>query len=84
MIRVPQAGRATMTGTDDTDAREATTTTAKMGPQEIVIHGAVRGIMDTPVRATGATILATKTTRGGEEIQARHPTLKVVVQGINP
>lgn len=84
MIRVPQAGRATTTETNDTDTREATTTTAKMGPHEMAIHGAVRGIMDTPVRAIAATILATMTTRGGEEIQARHPTLKVVMQGINP
>ena len=94
MIRVPQAGRATTTETNDTDTREATTTTAKTGPQEMVVHGAVRGIMDTPlvreimdtllVRATAATILASRTMRGGEEIQARPPTLKVVVQGINP
>ncbi len=84
MIRVPQAGRATTTETNDTDTREATTTTAEMGPQEMVVHGAVRGIMDGPVRATAATILATKTTRGGEEIQARPPTLKLVMQGIDP
>ena len=82
MIRVPQAGRATTTETDETDTREATTTTAMMGPQEMVVHGAVQGIMATPVRATAATILATKTTRGDEEIQAGAPPLKVVMQGI--
>ena len=84
MIRVRQAGRATTTETDATDTREATTTTAMMGPQEMVVHGAVQGIMATPVRATTATILATKTTRGDKEIQVGAPALKVVIQEIYP
>ena len=84
MIPVLQAGRATMTQTGDTDTRETTTTTAMMGPQEIIIQGAVRGMMNTPVRATVATILATKTTMGGDQIQAGAPALEIVMQGINP
>jgi hypothetical protein len=79
MIPVPKAGRATMMVTDGTDTRETTTTTATMGPQEKTTHEAVRGMMDTPVRATAATILATETTMGGKEIQAGAPAFEVVM-----
>jgi len=79
MVRVPQVGSVTTTETDDPDTRETTTMTAMMDPQEAVVHGAVREIMDTPVRATAATILTTKPTRSGEEIQAGAPALKGVI-----
>ena len=40
--------------------------------------------MDTPVRATVATILAIETTMNGEETQAGAPAFKGAMQGINP
>ena len=84
MIRVPQAGGATTTQKDGTDTREMTITTAMTGPPEMTVHGVVRGIMITPVRATAATILVIETTMRGEETQAGAPTPKVVMQGISP
>ena len=81
MARVVRAGDATTKVTDGRGTRETTTTIAIMRPQGAVVHGAVRGTMDTPVCATVATILTTETTMSGEEIQAGAPAL---TRGINP
>lgn len=82
MARAAEVGEATTTETDDTEMHGTTTRTAVMDPREATVHRTVREIMDTPVRVTAATILATETILSGCEIQAG--ALEGIIQGVNP
>jgi hypothetical protein len=69
MVHSVRAGRAAATERDDRDAQDDHYDRRERPPKAIV-HGIVRGMTNTPTRATAATILATKTRMSGEEIQA--------------